>query len=220
MVWIFSGWSGKFPDSLESFQIVWKDFDDPEKSLIMPKAFRRSSNIFQENDFCTLFLSQKQFTHTCFVAKTIYATFFSQKKIHAHFFCDKNNFHTLFLLQKWFTHFVRKVFARWNLPSGKFRLFGLRGRPCTVYTSYVLTGFYVLFHIYVWVRRLICSRVSGIFQPCVCVYVCVSCIIQRDVCVCLGVHFCVPCDIFQLCVCELWENGVSVTADYLLSGRQ
>ena len=28
------------------------------------------------------------------------------------------------LSQKRFTHFVRKFFAHWNLPSGKFRLFG------------------------------------------------------------------------------------------------
>ena len=32
--------------------------------------------------------------------------------------------YTLYLSQKRFMHFVRKVFARWILPSGKFRLFG------------------------------------------------------------------------------------------------
>ena len=55
-----------------------------------------------------------------FVTKTIYALFLSQKnlrilflsrKLFARFFCCKNNF-------------VRKVFARWKLPSGKIRLFG------------------------------------------------------------------------------------------------
>ena len=57
--------------------------------------------------------------------------------IWAHLFCCKNNLHTLFcrkkdlhtifLSRKRFTHFVRKVFARWKLPSGKFRLFGPLG---------------------------------------------------------------------------------------------
>ena len=54
-----------------------------------------------KNYLCT-FLSQKEFTHTFFVAKTIFAFFLSRKR---------------------FTYFVWKVFARWKLPSGKFRLF-------------------------------------------------------------------------------------------------
>ena len=53
-----SGWSRKFPDSLESFRIVWKvsgwseyypggpeSFDNPEKILLMPKVTRQSSII-------------------------------------------------------------------------------------------------------------------------------------------------------------------------------
>ena len=91
IAWIFSGWSGKLLDSLESFQII---FDDPYKSLIMPKVFRKSSNILSKNVLCTLFLLQKQFPHACFVAKTIYA----------HFFCHKNDSCTLFLSQKQFLH--------------------------------------------------------------------------------------------------------------------
>ena len=38
-------------------------------------------------------------------------------------FC-RDVIYTLYLSQKRFTHFVRKVFARWKLRSGKFRLFG------------------------------------------------------------------------------------------------
>ena len=41
-----------------------------------------------------------------------------------HTFCCKKRFMHTFLSRKRFTHFVRKVFARWKLPSGKFRLFG------------------------------------------------------------------------------------------------
>ena len=105
-----------------------------------------------KNCSCTLFLSQKWFMDNFFVAKTIYAHFFVAKIIWAHLFCCKNDLHTLFLSQKLFmpffvtkriyayffcrkndlhaflsrkrfTHFVRKVFARWKLPSGKFRFF-------------------------------------------------------------------------------------------------
>ena len=38
-------------------------------------------------------------------------------------FCRENDLR-VFLSRKRFTHFIRKVFARWKLPSGKFRLFG------------------------------------------------------------------------------------------------
>ena len=48
-----------------------------------------------------------------FVAKTLYAHSFVTKTIYG-----------FFLSQKRFTNFIRKVFARWKLPSGKFRLFG------------------------------------------------------------------------------------------------
>ena len=68
-----------------------------------------------------------------FVAKTIYTHFFVAKTIYA-LFCHKKNLGTLFLSQKRFTrsflsskrftHFLRKVFAGWKLPSGKFILFG------------------------------------------------------------------------------------------------
>ena len=73
--------------------------------------------------FFVLFSSQKWFTHT----------YLSQIQL-AQAFCFKNYLSTLVLLQKRFTrfflsrkrftHFVQKVFARWKLPSGKFRLFG------------------------------------------------------------------------------------------------
>ena len=46
-----------------------------------------------------------------FVAKTIYALHLSKDDLRT------------FLSRKWFTHSVRKVFARWVSPSGKFRLF-------------------------------------------------------------------------------------------------
>ena len=100
IVWLFSGWSGKFPNSLESFQMVCKVFDDPEKSGIMPKAFRMSSNI----------LSRNRLDHTFFVAKTIFAHFFVAKTIHAHLFCRKNNFCTLFCR----TNDLRRLFCRDN----------------------------------------------------------------------------------------------------------
>ena len=142
-----------------------------------------------------IFLLQKQFTHTCFVAKTIYATFFCQKKDSRTLLLWQKQFPQTFLLQKWFTHIVRKVFAPWNLP--KFRLFCLWGRPCTVYTSYVLTGFYVLFlytcECSVWSVRVCQAYFNHVF-----VYVCVSCIMQLDVRVCLGVHVCV---MYSNCVC-------------------
>ena len=77
-----------------------------------------------------IFLLRKWFEHTFFVAKTIYAhfvvvtiyAFFVTKRICAHFFCREHGLRVF--LRKRFTHFVRKVFARWKLPSGKFRLFG------------------------------------------------------------------------------------------------
>ena len=55
--------------------------------------------------------------YVLFCRKMIYALYLSRKTIYA-----------LFLSRKQFTHFVWKVFARWILPSVKFRLFGpLRG---------------------------------------------------------------------------------------------
>ena len=77
---------------------------------------------------------QKWFEHTCFVAKMIYTHFFllqkllmhlflSQKEF-THVFLSRKRFTRFFLSRKWFTHSARKVFARWKLPSGKFRLFG------------------------------------------------------------------------------------------------
>ena len=78
-------------------------------------------------------MSRKQFTHfgTCrnndlrafgiHVAKTIYALFLSQKEF-THLFVAKT-IYALFLSRKQFTHFVRKVFARKSLPTGKLRLF-------------------------------------------------------------------------------------------------
>ena len=76
-----------------------------------------------KNDSSTLVLLQKQFTHT-FLSQKLFTHFFlSQKRIYAPFFCRENDLRA-FLSRKRFTHFVRKVFARWKLPSGKFRLFG------------------------------------------------------------------------------------------------
>ena len=85
-----------------------------------------------KKNLCTRFLSRKQFTFF-FVAKTIYAHFFCREKNLCAFLLQKQLTHTffvaktihaLFLSRKCFLHFVRKVFARWKLPSGKFRLFG------------------------------------------------------------------------------------------------
>ena len=88
---------------------------------------------FVANTINAGFLLQKWFEHTCFVAKTIYTHFFVTKTIYA-LFCHKKNLRILFLSRKQFsrfflsrkrfTHFIRKVFAHWKLPSGKFRLFG------------------------------------------------------------------------------------------------
>ena len=63
----------------------------------------------------------------------IFVHFFVVKTIYANYFCHKKNLRILFMSRtwfmhffsrKWFRHFVWKVFARWKLPSGKFRLFG------------------------------------------------------------------------------------------------
>ena len=59
-----------------------------------------------------------------FCCKNNLYTLFLSQKLFIHLFCHKKNLRTLFLSRKRFTHFVRKVFARWKLPSGKFRLFG------------------------------------------------------------------------------------------------
>ena len=93
---------------------------------------------------------QKLFEHTCFVAKTIYTHFFCHKNYLCTFLSQKEFMHTffvaktiymLFLSRKRFTHFVRKVFARWKMPSGKFRFFGPLGpsteNRCTVTLSRV-----------------------------------------------------------------------------------
>ena len=74
-------------------------------SIYLQFLFPIYAHFFVTKTIFTLFLSQKEFTHTFFVANTVYA-FFSRK---------------------WFTHFIRKVFTRWKLPSGKFRLFGPLG---------------------------------------------------------------------------------------------
>ena len=88
------------------------------------------AHFFVANTINAGFLLQKWFQHTCFVAKTIYTHFLCHKNA---LFCYKKNLLILFgrendlrafLSRKRFTHFVRKVFARWKLPSGKFRLFG------------------------------------------------------------------------------------------------
>ena len=61
--------------------------------------------------------------HTFFCCKNYYALFLSQKEF-THIFLSRKRFTRFFCRKKRFTHFVRKVFARWKLPSGKFRLFG------------------------------------------------------------------------------------------------
>ena len=124
-------------------------FDDPEKSLILQKVFRKSSNILLRKRLVHTFLLHKRFRHTCFVAHTFFCnqnffrTLFCCRNELRTLFCHKHDLHTcfhaktiyaqffgakmiyaFFLSRKRFTHFVRKVFARWNLPSGKFRLFG------------------------------------------------------------------------------------------------
>ena len=54
--------------------------------------------------------------------------YFFVAKWFTHFICREKPFTHFFLSRKQFTHFVWKVFARWILPSVKFRLFGpLRG---------------------------------------------------------------------------------------------
>ena len=69
--------------------------------------------LYLENDMYTLFLLQKWFTHTCFVAKTIYAHFFVAKSIlahffvakmiYAHFFCRKNDLSAVFVTKTIYT---------------------------------------------------------------------------------------------------------------------
>ena len=59
-----------------------------------------------------------------FCCKNNLYTLFLSQKLFIHLFCHKKNLRTLFFVAKRFMHFVRKVFACWKLPSGKFRLFG------------------------------------------------------------------------------------------------
>ena len=66
-------------------------------------SFSDLRTLFCRKNYLRTFLSQKEFMHLLFGTKTIYAHFLSGKRL---------------------THFIRKVFARWKLPSGKFRLFG------------------------------------------------------------------------------------------------
>ena len=74
----------------------------------------------------THFFVQIQLTHTFLLQKWFEHTFLSQKQF-THTLLWRKRFTEFFLSQKRFTHFVRKVFARWKLPSGKFRLFGPLG---------------------------------------------------------------------------------------------
>ena len=62
-----------------------------------------------------------QFTHIFLSQKNIYALFGHKKNLRTLFFL-RTRF--TFFSRKRLTHCVRKVFARWKLPSGKFRLFG------------------------------------------------------------------------------------------------
>ena len=90
---------------------------------------------------CFCFFVKIIYSHF-FVANTINAHFFVAKMINAHFFCRNNYLCTFLVTKKYahtflsrkrlthffsrkrFMHFIQKVFARWKLPSRKFRLFG------------------------------------------------------------------------------------------------
>ena len=102
MVQKISRQSGYFLDGPESFWIAWK--------------------MIYAHFFCPNTINAH-----FFVAKMIWAHFFVAKTIYAHF-CVAKTIYSLLLLRKQFTHFIRKVFARWKLPSGKFRLFGPLGK--------------------------------------------------------------------------------------------
>ena len=79
-----------------------------------------------------------RFTHT-FLLQKLFMHFFVTKRICAHFFCRGHGLHVF--LRKRFTHFIWKVFARWKLPSGKFRLFG----PLPLGEVTVLWNFSIIF---------------------------------------------------------------------------
>ena len=81
---------------MESFQMVWKVFDDPEKSLILQKVFRKSSNILLRKRLVHTFLLHKRFRQTCFVAKTIHTHIFLSPKFFRTPFCCRNELRTLF----------------------------------------------------------------------------------------------------------------------------
>ena len=129
IVLIYSGWSGKlsgqpgkFSDSLDIFQMVWKVSEQPGKFPDFLSQIQLTQAFCCKNDLSTLVLLQKQFTHT-FLSQKLFMHFFVTKRIYAYFFVAKT-IYALFLSRKRFTHFVWKVFARLKLPSGKFRLFG------------------------------------------------------------------------------------------------
>ena len=95
-VWKVSKQSGKFPDILESFQIVYNFYNFPNSVNIFRTVWKVSRGM------CAMY------------AKAIYAYM-------AHL-CHKSYLRTFgaFLSRKRFTRFVRKVFAREILPTGKF----------------------------------------------------------------------------------------------------
>ena len=128
-VWKVSGQSGKFPDSLESFQTAQKVYRQSGKKKLLfstvslhksMEPYRYTINLF----FVCAWVDEYKLSKSCRYIKT----------------CRENNLRTLVnvaktiyallahMSRKQFTHFVRKVFARKSLPTGKLRLFRSLGQ--------------------------------------------------------------------------------------------
>ena len=130
-----SGQSGKCPGNLKSVRMVQNYFDDPEKSLIMLKVSRQSSNILDGKTIShVFFLLQKTIYPHIFVAKTIKHTFILQKLFMHTFFVSKRLMHTLFVAktihaillsrrQFWSQLFVVKMIYAFSCRKTNIRTF-------------------------------------------------------------------------------------------------
>ena len=143
---------GKFLDNLESFRMIWKVFDDP-KSFIMQNVCNLCISLVWLCHHTVVMMLQKQ--HIPFWIGDQIAILCTVAKWFTHFICREKSF-THFLSRKRFTQFFWKVFVRWILPSGKFRLFGPLKDPrtprwCVWYQQVGLKSLFLLFvQFYFW----------------------------------------------------------------------
>ena len=128
-VWKFFRQSGKFPESLETFQTVQKVSSQAGKFLYSMESSRTVWKVMDSQESFQMVLFPPDCLHYCcnihilhfckksfdvFVAKAIYALLARV--------CRESDLRTFaaYMSRKQFTHSVRKVFAREILPTGKF----------------------------------------------------------------------------------------------------